>query len=545
LPEQRQPLVAFALSREPKQLPDSFWLLFVPSDNSWNDFGFQLHADIGIRNSPGPFTWVSGFLAFKDQNSSWRFVKQLIDEAGASWVSADHVKVSFASMLRDVKAYQQLVRILEPAGAEAAAIAAHDAAFSGARHRTLESWPDFSASRAFNRVFMRFSETVFAYENAAIVFAGQPLDAEDARQDFTAVVRLGRSSLTYSFGFPIGGMAENRLSVIIGRNGTGKTASLIALARGLLDRAARGVKIEPSCSFNQLLVYAHSRSLRRFKLSTRSARAVAQKTFGLDPTTTATSRRELTVQLAAMVRESDHLESPLRTLVSVVETEFHGLKIWVPVLDDLSGKTEYINDSRYAPLNRFYQLAEQARLDAASQIDVHRPLVFLGPDEQPRSLSLGQDVFIGFAFHAISRSGPACVFLIDEPENFLHPNLVSRFVRLLHRILQTTKSIAVVATHSPYVVREVQRSQVHVLSSTSEGVEVNHPRLQTFGANVGAISDHIFGDDMIEHLHIQLLRQTNLKDLPIEQWIQERREELSLDALMLLRQEREKNKDKP
>jgi predicted ATPase len=518
--------------------------LFVPSEDKWNDFGLQVHADVGIRTSSREFDWVSGFLAFKGDEASRLFVQRLLREAKAQWIGVDRVHDSYATMLRNVKAYQQLVRHLGIQGAEDVAIAAHDAAFAHERARTLASWPDFTASPAFRRAFMRFSEASFAYDNAGMLFAGLTLDAEDARQDFTAIVKLGRSSFSYRFTFPQSEMIDNRIAVIIGRNGTGKTASLIALGRKLLDQNAKGAVIEPRPSFNQLLVYAHSRSLRRFRVSARNARAASQKTFSLDPTTTAGTERGLTTRVVAMARESDQLDSPLQALIDVLAAECDGMSVWVPITEEAGDHGVTLPHGRYSPLAAFVPAGEQAKLDRIGAVDVSRPLLFLHSDKERRKLSLGQDVFVSFALHAISQSGPASVFLVDEPENFLHPNLISRFMRLLNRILQRTKSIGIVATHSPFVVREVERSQVHVLPPSQEdgriSTVVEHPRLQTFGASVSSISDHIFGDDLLEHLHVELLNKVSLQDLPEEAWVDALKDHLSLDALMLLRQHRGK-----
>jgi ABC-type Mn2+/Zn2+ transport system ATPase subunit len=112
-------------------------------------------------------------------------------------------------------------------------------------------------------------------------------------------------------------------------------------------------------------------------------------------------------------------------------------------------------------------------------------------------LSSGQASFVRMAAQLALNVTEGSLVLIDEPETHLHPKFVSQFMAMLDSILGATKSVAVIATHSPFVVREVSKDQVHVLHVNSEKtIEVFRPRLKTFGADVGTISASVFGDDL-------------------------------------------------
>ena len=56
----------------------------------------------------------------------------------------------------------------------------------------------------------------------------------------------------------------------------------------------------------------------------------------------------------------------------------------------------------------------------------------------------------------------ATLLIIDEPEVHLHPHTVVEFMRILASILMRFKSYAIIATHSPLIVREVISSNVQV-----------------------------------------------------------------------------------
>jgi hypothetical protein len=86
-------------------------------------------------------------------------------------------------------------------------------------------------------------------------------------------------------------------------------------------------------------------------------------------------------------------------------------------------------------------------------------------------------------------------------------------------------------------VREVNRSQVHVMQWTQDGaVAVEHPRMQSFGASISQISDDIFDDDLPEHLFIELMRRYPKEQGPPSQLLERLGSELSLDGLMRLRE---------
>jgi hypothetical protein len=108
---------------------------------------------------------------------------------------------------------------------------------------------------------------------------------------------------------------------------------------------------------------------------------------------------------------------------------------------------------------------------------------------------------------------------------------------LLQELLKRTQSIAIIATHSAYVVREVPRRRVIILRQTDEGIEVVRPRLQTFGANVDAVSQFVFGDTLISHRYQRVLKRwanTQGRALGLDGVIKGYGEELNPETLSLI-----------
>lgn len=110
-------------------------------------------------------------------------------------------------------------------------------------------------------------------------------------------------------------------------------------------------------------------------------------------------------------------------------------------------------------------------------------------------LSSGQKMIILGISALIAQVTEKTLVIIDEPESYLHPPLVSAYVRILSEILKENNGVAILATHSPIIVQEIPQNCVWVLERSSE-IEFRHPLIETFGENIGVIMDDIFKLDI-------------------------------------------------
>jgi len=113
---------------------------------------------------------------------------------------------------------------------------------------------------------------------------------------------------------------------------------------------------------------------------------------------------------------------------------------------------------------------------------------------EPFTLSSGQLSFLVSMFSIISTIEINSLILIEEPENFLHPSLLTHFVNLLTKILRDTNSVAIVATHSALVLREIPAEQITILQRRSDFTMHLSPSIETFGADTHQIMIDVFGD---------------------------------------------------
>ena len=107
---------------------------------------------------------------------------------------------------------------------------------------------------------------------------------------------------------------------------------------------------------------------------------------------------------------------------------------------------------------------------------------------------------------------------------------------VLDNLLEETGSVAILATHSVYFVREVFSDQVHVLRSLPDRtIVVETPTLQTFGADVGAISVFVFGEDEPSLLAKEVEKLIANSTVNWEDVFTRYKDELSLELLASIR----------
>lgn len=111
--------------------------------------------------------------------------------------------------------------------------------------------------------------------------------------------------------------------------------------------------------------------------------------------------------------------------------------------------------------------------------------------------SSGEIALFAFMVSILVECDNGSLILIDEPENHLHPKFISLFMGRLADLLLDTDSLAIVVTHSPFVVRELDKSAVTIMQKNEDETILFRPGFQTHGGNVALISHYVFGDEDI------------------------------------------------
>jgi predicted ATPase len=165
--------------------------------------------------------------------------------------------------------------------------------------------------------------------------------------------------------------------------------------------------------------------------------------------------------------------------------------------------------------------------DIKSLIDIEEKREFESKTKNTfKRLSSGHKIVLLTITRLIQVLQEKSLVLIDEPEAHLHPPLLSAFVRALSELLISTNGVAIIATHSPVILQEVPKHCVWKLSRFGAEAKSERLPIETFGENVGTLTNEVFGlevknsgfyklldkiageketyDDVIEHFNGQL-----------------------------------------
>ena len=102
-----------------------------------------------------------------------------------------------------------------------------------------------------------------------------------------------------------------------------------------------------------------------------------------------------------------------------------------------------------------------------------------------------------FLFHSMSYVMTfileGSLILFDEPENHIHPPLLSFMMARYRKILSKYGSVMLVSTHSPVIIQELFADNVLKVSRNGNQIIIRKPRIETFGATFGEINSEVFG----------------------------------------------------
>lgn len=108
-------------------------------------------------------------------------------------------------------------------------------------------------------------------------------------------------------------------------------------------------------------------------------------------------------------------------------------------------------------------------------------------------LSSGHKVVLLIVTCCVDKIEEKSIVFLDEPENHLHPPLLSALIRALSELLIDRNGVAIVSTHSPVVLQEVPSSCVWMLRRCGGQMISERLPVQTFGASIGQLTNEVFG----------------------------------------------------
>lgn len=526
--------VQFVTERAISRQGEPGTITIAPSSDSWNDFGERILVEIAIQpRSETPFSHerltFRGFFGFVEKQSGkddTLHLRDAVDQTPDLPVPADQLP-DFFTMLPDMASYRRIVGDLDPDEARLALRAMNDIVEADDRPINRPWLRAARDSQIFLNAFLRHSEPYFTWKNAAPILRGVEYEELDRISDGLHIkFRLaGRpNDHDLSFRFADGdAVLPQRFAIVIGKNGVGKSQSLAQIIDAALAGKPKLTDIGGNRPlFNRILGFYPSATITSaFPSDRRKRTRVWYRRFSMVSGRSRQTTSDLIVQLA-------------RSIEGIGGTSRYD--IFLKAITAIDGFRELVLRTKSGergpvPVHGLNRGTEQNTIRRYASINTRsEPVRMIEGRTYP--LSSGELSFLRFAALAGLYIENGTLLLFDEPETHLHPNFISQFVALLDGLLAQTGSAAILATHSVYFVREAVEDQVLVLRSGADrAITVETPTLKTFGADVGAISYFVFGEDQPSRLALDVEDRIMAQGASWEAVFETYKDRVSLDLL--------------
>lgn len=150
-------------------------------------------------------------------------------------------------------------------------------------------------------------------------------------------------------------------------------------------------------------------------------------------------------------------------------------------------------------------------------------------------LSSGHKVVLLIITCCVDKIVEKSVIFMDEPENHLHPPLLSALIRALSDLLIDRNGVAIVSTHSPVVLQEVPNNCVYSIRRLDQKLIAERLPIKTFGASIGSLTNEVFGLEVTDSGYHKLISEAVQRIGEYEQISDEFDNQLGNEAVMLLR----------
>lgn len=340
---------------------------------------------------------------------------------------------------------------------------------------------DFADEEGVRTSLFRTLSAKAAFEAAGRLFHGEHADGQSGTLAFRFTTKLPGFDTPHRLDveFSRDDGALGRLMVLVGKNATGKSGLISALAQTLSGLDAERGTVEPShVAINRVIAISYSAfDSYRYFARARPTESVGYFYCGL----------------------RDHKG----------EIDFKG------ALDRSQRLLTQVDPERWrAAIRRSGILREEPAFTAL--IGDPEPTRFI---EHTEKLSSGHKIFVFVLANLLATIRPRSLVLFDEPETHLHPNLLASLLRLLHNVLEEEDSFALVATHAPQVLQEVPARFIRIVTRDDERTQITGYPGETFGANLGEIVRCAFGVDDRSANYSQILR-TQHDEAMLRRWLQ-------------------------
>lgn len=286
--------------------------------------------------------------------------------------------------------------------------------------------------------------------------------------EFEYDIKEENSNNSIKFEVQVKSLPPTNIHALIGSNGSGKTYTIQNIVQKFLAEPLDQRKVESvflisfnpfdnyQTVFNQMKVSSEGHSKKEFNYIGVRNIDNSKKNKDVDEMT-----NQFLESYDACSRDLNKVEE-LNAFIADIATRFSNVK----GLDQLSIPLKVLSNS----------------------YGTHRIKV----EDIFQSLSAGYKEVVSIVVGTIGLMAEQSLVVMDEPENHLHPPLLSMLIRWLSNILIERNAFAIIATHSPIILQEIPRSCVWIIQRNGDIRKIRKPSIETFGANLSSLTYEVF-----------------------------------------------------
>lgn len=152
-----------------------------------------------------------------------------------------------------------------------------------------------------------------------------------------------------------------------------------------------------------------------------------------------------------------------------------------------------------------------------------------------RRLSSGHKLILFTVTKLVELLQEKSLVFFDEPETHLHPPLLSSFIRALSKLFINRNAVCIMTTHSPIVLQEVPKSCIYKISIMGEFSKFERPKIETFGENIGVLTNDIFSLEISESGYYKILKDIVSENDSYEDALKSINNKLGIEGKSILR----------
>lgn len=489
---------------------DAVYPCIVLTKDNWDDFGYStLFSTYFFPRAGNYFSYDLGYIKIIARGQRSGYTPNL----KSHFTELDQ---SFCSLGQTLKYYRILLRLKRNWQGKTILQALRDAAYDAQIAAAFEAEDGFEIS------LLRFTEARKALKEGRNIFDETVVVYENLEFKFTMCLDGASTAHEIKFDFIKHAILPYRFNVLVGRNGTGKTALLGGIANSLCKHDSSNYGFEPVPLVSRVLAISYS-ALDNFRIPTESNNdLMSYKYCGLrryDKEVFCIDDEDGDVRLylgARLIHEKmNHELSKLgvfepklvtsevsssgrciqgRNATIEIQYDHHFVKGYcerviapVELLDrvDCSIK-EAVLLKRTGDLKNVLSkvLYDADRADSFINSESARGSIFQG-------LSAGQRFAVAIVCDVCGFLEKESLVLFDEPETHLHPGLLSTLLSALYDLLEAFNSFAIISTHSPVILQQVPSRSVKVFRRESNTPYVDSLKMECFGADIQSILSEV------------------------------------------------------